>query len=326
MGRKDEYGDRKGTRGGSGNAQRAAREVMVALRCTKTTVAKASIASVKKFRDRAVKSRTSRLRELVSEDACAVEVAVRMECHAWAKGGTISKMLKAVSAARLHEAIVGAHARRTGKKKKGRGHLSLEPYAALVEQGFIEADAKRKTLKEHLEATPEKDDERAAVRERAEATKKRGGKPLTPQSAKHRDEVLAERLATKLREADKKRKLEQIKRREEGKPFSRNKLKCYRKAEVNEVTSKKQVPGRTRYYAKVYLRKKNGSMKKDKKTGRPKLRFLTNKAPVSPANPDGGGETGYFPSKEAAYAAVKVHEDAEDADIAAHLAKKAAKK
>ena len=38
----------------------------------------------------------------------------------------------------------------------GRGGLSLEAYAALAEQGFIEADAKRKTLKEHLEATPEK--------------------------------------------------------------------------------------------------------------------------------------------------------------------------
>ena len=317
--------DRKGTRGGSGKAQRAAQEVLVALRHPRKTVARASIASVKKLRDRAAKSRSSTLRELVSEDARAIEVAVRMECYAWAKGGTISKMLKSVSAARLHEAIVGAHARRTGKKNSSHAGMSLEAYAALAEQGLVEADAKRKKVKEHLEATPENDDERAATRERAEARKKRGGKPLTPQSAEHRDAALKKVLDDKLSAVAKKKKKASYERHKAGTSFG-----CWRKntreAEVRPSPIHVQLPGRTRYYARVYLLKKDGSLLKHSTSGNFKSRCLTNMAPKSVENPDGGGVTTYFPSAAAAYAAVKVHEDAEDADIAEHLAKKAAEK
>ena len=316
--------DRKGTRGGSGKAQRAAQEVLVALRHPRKTVARASIASVKKLRDRAAKSRSSTLRELVSEDARAIEVAVRMECYAWAKGGTISKMLKSVSAARLHEAIVGAHARRTGKKNSSHAGMSLEAYAALAEQGLVEADAKRKKVKEHLEATPEKDDERAAARERAEAKKKRGGMPLTPQSASHAEKMLKKHLDDETkRNAAKKRKEKQA-QQDLGNPSLPAGGKRIHKPSVLPCQSERQVAGRIRYYATLYPRTPSGKQKYSK-SGSLRYDKLVNNEPKSAANPDGGQGLQYFPSPEAGWAAIAAFLAKEEADIAAFLAKKAKK-
>ena len=57
----------------------------------------------------------------------------------------------------------------------------------------------------------------------------------------------------------------QIERRKEGKSFHSAKLKKTRKADVGRSPGK-QVDGRERWYAKVYLRTKNDTLLKDKKT------------------------------------------------------------
>ena len=247
-----------------------------------------------------------------------------MECYAWAKGGTISKMLKAVSAARLHEAIVCAHARRTGKKKHGPTGMSLEPYAALAEEGFMKIDAKRKTLKEHLEATPEKDDERAAARERAEAKKKRGGMPLTPQSASHAEKMLKKHLDDETkRNAAKKRKEKQA-QQDLGNPSLPAGGKRIHKPSVLPCQSERQVAGRIRYYATLYPRTPSGKQKYSK-SGSLRYDKLVNNEPKSAANPDGGQGLQYFPSPEAGWAAIAAFLAKEEADIAAFLAKKAKK-
>lgn len=313
----------KGVSGGSGVAQRAAREVIVALVHPTKTVGQAALASVKRLRGRAAKSRTSTLDDHVYNDARVLSVATRMELHAWADGGTVKKIMKAVTKAKMYEALVAAHARRAANKKRRGPFMSLAAYAALAEEGFLKIDEKKTARAAHLEATPEKDDERAAKRARHKATDY-GAKPLRDQSAKHRDKMMKHELEEKLRKAEKQRKQQQIERREAGKPFDRARLKCTRKAAVNPYPVHQQLPGRTRYYAKVFLRTKSGSLKKNRK-GKLMTRCLTNNEPKSPANPDGGGVTRYFPSEAAAYAAVAEHEAEENAAIAADLAKKAAK-
>lgn len=315
---------RKGVNNSSGMALKAAHEVLYVLQSARKTVGRAALAAVKRLRGRAAKSTSSTLDDHVYNDARVLSIATRMELRGWADGGTVKKIMKAVTKAKMYEALVGAHARRTANKKHKGRLLSLAAYAELAEKGFLKIDGKRKTLKEHLEATPEKDDERAAARARGKATEN-GAKPKTPQSAEYQDNKLKDGLQTKVNESQKKLQQAALKRRKEGKSFSCTRLKCYRKAVVKEVEQRKRVPGRTRYETIVWLRTKSGSLKKNKK-GDLVTRRLKNEAPKTDANPDGGGETGYFPSAAAAYAAVKVHEDAEDADIAAHLAKKAAKK